>query len=61
MGNSKIVLTGSLIFLVVLVPLIIILGDIFVLEGVGLAMVLAYMCQSIYLFFIDKFLKNKIV
>ena len=49
MGNSKIVLVGSLIFLGVLIPLIIILGDIFVLEGVGLAMVLGYTCQSIYL------------
>jgi len=54
MGNSKIVLVGSLIFLGVLIPLIIILGDIFVLEGVALAMVLAYTCQSIYLFLSDK-------
>ena len=61
MGNSKIVLVGSLIFLGVLIPLIIILGDIFMLEGVGLAMVLGYTCQSIYLILSDKFLKNKIV
>ena len=54
MGNSKIVLVGSLIFLGVLIPLIIILGDIFVLEGVALAMILAYTCQSIYLFLSDK-------
>ena len=58
MGNSKIVLVGSLIFLGVLIPLIIILGDIFVLEGVGLAMVLGYTCQAIYLILSDRFLKN---
>ena len=58
MGNSKIVLVGSLIFLGVLIPLIIILGDIFVLEGVGLAMVLGYTGQSIYLILSDKFLKS---
>ena len=59
MGNSKVVLVGSLIFLGVLIPLIIILGDIFILEGVALAMVLGYTCQAIYLIFIDKILKNK--
>ena len=59
MGNSKVVLVGSLIFLGVLIPLIIILGDIFILEGVALAMVLGYTSQAIYLIFIDKILKNK--
>ena len=58
LGNSKIVLVGSLIFLGVLIPLIIILGDIFMLEGVGLAMVLGYTGQSIYLTLSDKFLKS---
>ena len=58
-GNSKIVLVGSLIFLVVLIPLIVILGNIFTLEGVALAMVLAYTCQSIYLILSDKFLKKQ--
>jgi len=60
MGNSKIVLVGSLIFLVVLIPLIIILGDIFMLEGVALAMVLAYISQAIYLILSDKILKIKV-
>jgi len=59
MGNSKVVLVSSLIFLGVLIPLIIILGDIFILEGVALAMVLGYTSQAIYLIFIDKILKNK--
>ena len=59
MGNSKVVLVGSLIFLGVLIPLIIILGDIFILEGVALAMVLGYTSQAIYLIFINKILKNK--
>ena len=54
MGNSKIVLVGSLIFLVVLIPLIVILGNIFTLEGVALAMVLSYICQAIYLILSDK-------
>ena len=59
MGNSKVVLVSSLIFLGVLIPLIIILGDIFILEGVAIAMVLGYTSQAIYLIFIDKILKNK--
>ena len=59
MGNSKVVLVSSLIFLGVLIPLIIILGDIFILKGVALAMVLGYTSQAIYLIFIDKILKNK--
>ena len=61
MGNSKVVLVGALIFLGVLIPLIIILGDIFVLEGVAWAMVLGYTSQAIYLILSDKFLKNKTV
>ena len=61
MGNSKVVLVGALFFLGVLIPLIIILGDIFVLEGVACAMVLGYTSQAIYLILSDKFLKNKIV
>ena len=39
--------------------LIIILGDIFILEGVALAMVLGYTSQAIYLILSYKFLKNK--
>ena len=56
--KSKIVLTGSGIYLVSLVLGIIILGEYFGVNGIAVSLVVSAASEAIYLTIIDKF-KNK--
>ncbi|MGY5151486.1 MAG: lipopolysaccharide biosynthesis protein [Candidatus Nitrosopumilus sp. bin_6a] len=60
MAKSKIVLSGSVIFLSVQIPLIFILGDILGINGVAFSLIIASSVQAIFLISMDKFLpKNE--
>lgn len=60
MAKSKIVLSGSVIFLSVQIPLIFILGDILGINGAAFSLIIASSVQAIFLISMDKFLpKNE--
>lgn len=60
MGKSKIVVSGSLLFLSIQIPLIFILADILGIIGVAVSLIIANSCQTIFLIILDKFLpKNE--
>jgi len=56
LGNEKSIfaLIGSLIFLAIQIPLIVILGEIWDLEGVSISIVIAYSIQALILFIMTK-------
>ena len=57
--KSKIVLIGSVIFIISLLISILILGNNFGVNGIALSLVIAYSSEALYLITIDKFLYKK--
>jgi O-antigen/teichoic acid export membrane protein len=57
--KSKVVLIGSLIYIVIQILSILILGKLFGIHGVAAAIVLANASEAIYLMLIDRRIKNK--
>src|SRR4029077_3523419 len=60
-AKRKIVLTGSAIFLAVQIPLIILLGKIFGINGVATSLVLAQSSETIYLYVMNNMRKENMV
>ena len=58
MGKSKVILVGSGIYLLVQILSIIFLGQLYGINGVGVALVLAATSESIYLIIIDQFIQK---
>jgi O-antigen/teichoic acid export membrane protein len=59
-GKSKIVLSGSIIFLSIQIPLIFILGDILGINGVAVSLVIATASQAVYFICIEKYFQKTV-
>ena len=58
--KSKIILSGASIYILVQISLIFLLGEIYSIQGIAAALVIAQIAEAVFLLIMKKLEKNKI-